>query len=218
MVLASGVLIATVLLLGPLMRGTPLSPGMAILAAMPLLIAGSLMLDAPALRCRQPGGALTSALGGVALALSWWGLLGVVGMLTEIWLVPWDTWGEPVRPPAGTWQRAVNDFFESGLGAHLPAIVLIGSSALVLLARLRAGSRLAYALWSVAAADLLVLVAELAMLPVVGIFHPSSPEQIGYGYTWPGILSLILSCVVLLALARPRGRSREAVHSRRAES
>jgi MFS family permease len=208
---AGGLLLITMMLLAQILKSLPLNPVMTVVVGMPLLVAGSLTLDGPAMSGRKPGGrVLIRTVAAVALALSWWGVLVVVNFLTEIWLVPWDTWAEPVRPPVGAWQRAVNDFFESGIGARLPALMLIGSGALALLARLRAGYRTDFAPWLITTANLLVILVGLAVLVVTGQSRPSTPEEIGYRYTWPGILTLILSCAGLIALIKPRAVERMA--------
>ncbi len=63
------------------------------------------------------------------LLWTWHGLYWWVAALTEGLLVPWDT--TPERPALGTWQRAANDFFEDAPGAQMPAIAVVGGSALV---------------------------------------------------------------------------------------
>jgi hypothetical protein len=39
---------------------------------------------------------------------------------TEGWLVPWDCVHVSLRPPLGTWERTINDFFEGPPGSFLP--------------------------------------------------------------------------------------------------
>jgi hypothetical protein len=203
MLLAGGLLIAMMMVLLPLFKGLPISPGVAVAASMPLLIAGSLTHDTPVLnRQRQRGGELTLAVGCMALASGWWALMVLTSALTELWLVPWDTWAEPIRPPHGTWQRGLNDFFEGGVGARLPAMILIASGLFALLMRLRAGEWPLLAVWTVASANLLVIVICILALPLVDMLQPVAAEQIGYTSTWPGILVLVLSSVMLLSLGR----------------
>lgn len=66
------------------------------------------------------------AAGIVGLLVSWLVLLIMVMAMTEIYLVPWDTAGNP--PPLGTMARTVNDFFESEPGSLIPACLVILSS------------------------------------------------------------------------------------------
>jgi TRAP-type C4-dicarboxylate transport system permease large subunit len=72
--------------------------------------------------------------GGVAvgiLVLSWYICYVWIMALTEGWGAPWDT--APIRPPAGDWQRTLNDFFESAPGMYLPTFVFLGTSGLLFL-------------------------------------------------------------------------------------
>ncbi|MCB9137363.1 MAG: hypothetical protein H6642_03315 [Caldilineaceae bacterium] len=58
-----------------------------------------------------------------ALLFSWFACYLWIMAMTEGWGAPWDT--APIRPPIGYWQRTVNDFFESGMGAYLPAALFL---------------------------------------------------------------------------------------------
>jgi hypothetical protein len=56
-----------------------------------------------------------------------WGLIGLwLVVVTESWLTPWDT--VRTRPPIGTWSRMLNDFFEGGVGAVAPALLVLLAS------------------------------------------------------------------------------------------
>ena len=71
------------------------------------------------------------------LLLSWGALLWFIALETDL-LLPYHTswydhWGWPQdTPPAGSWQRNLNYFFESPVGAALPAILTVGASAYLL--------------------------------------------------------------------------------------
>lgn len=63
------------------------------------------------------------------LVFSWFACYLWIMMLTEVWGAPWDT--APIRPPIGHWQRSINDFFESGIGAYLPTAIFLVISILL---------------------------------------------------------------------------------------
>lgn len=66
---------------------------------------------------------------GILVLIGAWYLLYLCLMaITESWLVPWDTWSEPIRPPLGAPARTINDFFESGVGSYLPAVIVVAVS------------------------------------------------------------------------------------------
>lgn len=67
------------------------------------------------------------SLTGMGLLLFSWLLLFVVFMFfTELILAPWDT--ALVRPEIGTWQRTLNDFFETSPGnLTLAALLLLAA-------------------------------------------------------------------------------------------
>lgn len=63
------------------------------------------------------------------LTFSWGALCFWTMLITEGWLAPWDA--APIRPPAGHWQRSLNDFFESGVGAYVPTAIFLRISGLL---------------------------------------------------------------------------------------
>jgi hypothetical protein len=138
------------------------------------------------------------------LSFSWLMLYMLTIALTEIWLVPWDIWSEPVRPPVGTWQRTVNDFFEGGVGAQLVGVSLIAGSMFSILIRLLRGDQRTLAPWIWASYNLIFFTACLVTLLVANSLplNNSLPivEQIGYGRTWPGVFMLLVGGAVLLAI------------------
>jgi len=72
--------------------------------------------------------------GGTLLLVATWSFLfACIAAMTEAWLVPWDL--TPFRPPLGTWERTVNDFFEAWPGSILPSVVFIVVSASIYVAR-----------------------------------------------------------------------------------
>lgn len=43
-------------------------------------------------------------------------------------LVPWDAYPPEQRPPNGTWQREMNDFFETSILTALPVLIFFAVS------------------------------------------------------------------------------------------
>lgn len=78
--------------------------------------------------------------GAIALLLLSWGALYWFIEFEIDLLLPYDTswydyWGWPQdSPPAGSWQRDMNYFLESSIGGALPAVLIVGASALLLAA------------------------------------------------------------------------------------
>lgn len=137
--------------------------------------------------------ALAYAGSGLLLLTSYFFLYVTMLMATEAYLVPWDI--VPGRPAIGTWQRALNDFFEAKPGAILPAAVVIGASVLLFLIRIvREQNRLHLTL-TIAASNLLFFV----LLPVLGLLAnqipllwlptPRPELDVGYHRTWPSLAS-----------------------------
>jgi hypothetical protein len=134
LLIAGGIGVSMVLLLG----AGPHSERLALLLPLPYLVSGALLLVSGAYDPAQRIAPAPLGVAGVAaLALVEIALFAWVLALTEIGLVPYDTVGEPVRPPIGTLARTVNDFFESGAGAFAPAILLLAGSLITLAARMR---------------------------------------------------------------------------------
>jgi len=72
----------------------------------------------------------------LALVLSWLGLAWVGEMMA--WsLAPYDTTPLDRRPPQGTWQRDVSDFFQYSVGSKMLAVILVGLSLALFLLALR---------------------------------------------------------------------------------
>ncbi|MBL1131567.1 MAG: hypothetical protein D8M54_24165 [Chloroflexi bacterium] len=68
-----------------------------------------------------------SFLSSYLLLITTWSIIFILlAAFTEGWLAPWDT--RPFRPPEGTWERTVNDFFEGSPGSLLPASLIVTMS------------------------------------------------------------------------------------------
>ncbi len=220
------VLLAGVALVGATVRGAglySLDP-LAFLIGLPFVIAGAILVACGSVRTPPSGSAgenlvavsalqrqqtlfvqLRSALlalaGTISLLATWYLLAIALLAMTEIALVPWDTVGEPIRPAHGAWQRALNDFFESGVGAFLPATMALFSSLSALLACLREPARRMLGLWLCTGANViyiaLLFVALIGMNAYRDWFGIHDP---GYHATWPGILAIAVGTLLYALL------------------
>jgi len=150
---------------------------------------------------------LLEAASAATLAASWGCTFVLVGLRSDWMLVPWDMWGE-LRPPPGTWERELNDFFNHGGNVYLPALALLGLDVtLFALRMLRAGdwrrrSWLIVAFAQANAAFLLIgFVAVFALGDIASLWLPPAPPAAGVGYsapdigyhrTWPSIASYLM--------------------------
>jgi hypothetical protein len=145
--------------------------------------------------------------GTLFLAGTWYFLfLWIMGM-TEGWLVPWDV--VPGRPPLGTWQRTVNDFFEHPPGAILPAVVVITMSASIFVVKVAQARRKAWLPLTFAATNLIFMLADTVLailahqLPDLWLPKPRPPIDVGYHRTWPAlVLTVVLLAILFLAQAK----------------
>lgn len=69
----------------------------------------------------------------LVLLASWLLLFAWIALTTESFLAPWDL--SPNRMANGTWQRALNDFFEGFPGSIVPATITIVASICIFLYR-----------------------------------------------------------------------------------
>ena len=140
--------------------------------------------------------------GGTLLLFGTWYILYLwVAAMTEGWLVPWDT--VPDRPPVGTWQRTVNDFFEVRPGAVLPAAIVIVISMLLFVIRVVRERNRTFLPLGFAATNLLfaivdtILVIPVHRLPDLWLPKPRPVWDVGYHRTWPAI---VVTTILLLVL------------------
>jgi len=147
--------------------------------------------------------------GSVLLVGTWFFLSLFILLVTEASFVPWDCVHVSLRPPLGTWQRTVNDFFEGPPGSFLPSVAVIGVSLTAfLVGTLRNRSRPplpgAFALTNVAFVLAEVLLLDVAYrLPILRLPEPRLPIDVGYHHTWPAILTTtVLVAVLFLVQSR----------------
>lgn len=126
--------------------------------------------------------------------------------MTEGWLAPWDT--APFRPAIGTWERAMNDFFETSPGAVLPATAFVAADLVLLLTALRSqgsksGSVVGSAMLDIAYVVLTSILAIFAhRLPSLWLAQPRPGLDYGYHLTWPAIVVALVTTVALFIVKR----------------
>jgi len=136
------------------------------------------------------------------LLSTWYLVHAWLNLVIEGWLSPWDV--VPVRPPQGTWERSLNDFFQSFPGNLVPDLLVVVSSIVVFLRRLVTRRHWKSLPLMFATTNLvfiaLNLLASLALWPVINAWlpQPGSSFDAGYHRTWPLILVTALLAVCLL--------------------
>ena len=157
----------------------------------------------------------------LALVLTWYLLFWFMTLTTGRILAPWDQWAG-FAPPAGTWQRQLNDFFSRDAHQRLLALAIVGSSGLLFLVGiLRAPGKealvklpLAFAatnLGFIGVSFLAILVTQ--PLPDLWLSQPRPSVDVGYHRTWPDLLitGALLGLLFWLQgrVIKPAPRSRE---------
>ncbi len=102
------------------------------------------------------------SIGLLVLIATWAVLYGWISLGTEALLVPWNcecTWD--TRPVPGSFQRTVNDFFDTS-GAELPSLVFVLISAVIFAFRALRSSDRAWLPWIFSLANLFFFLASLA--------------------------------------------------------
>lgn len=137
--------------------------------------------------------------GTLLLVGSWYVLFMLIAAATEAWLVPWDCWPGPERPPLGTWSRAINDFFEVPPGSILPSAVFITVSISIFIFRVvRATERTLLPL-ALAVTNLLFLVLDAFLVGFAyllpALWRP--PNEVSYHQTWPAMLVTMILLILL---------------------
>lgn len=138
----------------------------------------------------------------LAFLISTWGVLyAAVGIAT--WsLTPYDTTPLTLRPPLGSWERSLNDFFESPVGGNLPEVVTVAASLVLLVFALRHASansfQRAKLVLVFAVSNLIVSAAIFGTLFVVGDLPLHLTPYPGYGWTIKFLVPQGLLLVLLL--------------------
>jgi hypothetical protein len=154
---------------------------------------------------KPPGRAVF--IGGTVLLAGTWFLISFFMLAaTEGWLVPWDCVHVSLRPPLGTWERTVNDFFEGPPGSFLPALgFMLVSVTIFLVGTLRTRGRSllpgALAVTNLAFALAHILLLDVAdRLPILRLPEPRPAIDVGYYRTWPAILITAVLVGLLFAV------------------
>ncbi len=139
----------------------------------------------------------------LVLLLTWGVAFWMVGIAT--WgLTPYDTVPLAQRPPLGTWERGLNDFFQPPVGSNLPGIFIVGASAVLLAVALRHVSSLpsqrAKLVLGFAASNFIVAVAMFASTFVVADLPLHLTPYPGYGWTIKFLIPQILLLILLFVL------------------
>ncbi|MCL6431396.1 MAG: hypothetical protein K6V36_11160 [Anaerolineae bacterium] len=119
-------------------------------------------------------------------------------------LFPQPNNGIPLKPPRGTWERAVNDFFEHRPGRCVPGVLLVASSAIPLVGTLvRREVKPGLLLALVATNPLFLVVYALAShpvsdLPLLWLPQPRPECDTGYHLTWPRFLLFVVLSALLV--------------------
>ncbi len=136
------------------------------------------------------------------LVFSWLALFVWLNGFAILSLIPYDDTAPEARPPADTWQRQLNDFFERPPWRNLPAWFLVGISVLLFItavirtspvSRTRLGLLFAFSNLAVVVAMALSTYI-LSPLPTLRFLEPGYYRP-GYGWTY----RFILMDAVLLA-------------------
>ncbi len=130
------------------------------------------------------------------IVLWWWISLG-----TEALLVPWPCCGWYTPPTIGTWQRVLNDFFDT-TGSDLPSLIYILTSSSIFAIKTWQAKNRTWLPLLFFLGNLLFLVADLLAITlswrlsdwVVGMRMGGIDN--GYHRTWYGILATLLLWII----------------------
>lgn len=149
----------------------------------------------------KPG--IILVVGILLLVFSWLVLFWLVEFDTDL-LAPYDTTPLANRPPWGTWQRDLSDFFQDPPGSVIPALLIVGISIVLLVIALgrTPGSfnvriRL---LLSFALSNLVIVAAMFFSGFVVADLPLEIAPYPGYGWTLKFLVPDILLLALLFAL------------------
>lgn len=147
---------------------------------------------------------LIHIVGLVSLGATWYTCWMWFALITEGWLVPWDT--TPMRPPVGTRERTINDFFEIPPGAYLPATLFLATNVALFAMRFRSATNktwlpLLFAMTNVIFLGTAILFGILARVsPDLWLSQPRPPLDVGFHRTWFAILIIAILVGVLFTV------------------
>lgn len=141
-------------------------------------------------------------IGGIIVLFTTWYLISIMLLTgTESWLAPWDTLRS--RPPVGTWQRTINDFFEGSPGNYLPLCLIMPISLALFWDAYRHSKHGSLLMWIFALTNLLFIIASVILVPwAFTQWAPpfQAPLDAGFHRTWPAIFVtgiLLIGWIVL---------------------
>ena len=148
--------------------------------------------------------------GAVTLVSGWCLLLVWAAFIINGLLVPWDQ-AAFLAPPAGTWQRTLNDFFNQALPEVMYGFIPVVPSIICLIAGLsRASGHVAranllsrYAITTLVFLVIQFVVVLLTLGLVNALLSKPLPEDLGYHRTLP---ALAVVCVLVAAFAHVQWR------------
>jgi len=110
------------------------------------------------------------------LTFSWFACYLWIMAMTEGWGAPWDT--TSIRPPTGHWQRTINDFLESGIGAYLPTVVFLAISLLLYTRTLVHARAVRTTSFAFGVTNLIALIALIVIVIPIQIFLIRTPAYL----------------------------------------
>ncbi|NJO82256.1 MAG: hypothetical protein HC828_05235, partial [Blastochloris sp.] len=115
----------------------------------------------------------------IVLLLSWILVFYLLTFFTELTLVPYDTMLISDRPPIGTWQRTLNDFFERPPASYLPSMVFLTASFMISWPIIRQGTAECLRLAGINVVYIMVLFITTMILGVVRliVFPALDPQS-----------------------------------------
>jgi hypothetical protein len=135
-------------------------------------------------------------------------LHGYLTLVTEGWLAPWGQLPDGLRPPAGTWQRTINDLFDGPPWATLPAWFVLVTSLILFARRILRSQERGLLPLEFATLNVLFVLVDLALVVpahlLVALFleQPRPEGDAGYHHTWLAVVVTVgLLCVLFRAQA-----------------
>lgn len=136
----------------------------------------------------------------------WW-----MSLFTEALLVPWYCCSQDTLPALGTWQRVINDFFDTLPGSLLPSLTFIFINASIFGVKVLRAKNKTWLPLTFVFANILLLMADLFVTSLSWSLSDwlVGPRvggiDAGYHRTWYGIVShLILWSIFFMTLAKVR--------------
>lgn len=138
----------------------------------------------------------------ILLTATWLGSWIWFVTVTEGLLVPWDT--IPIRPPVGTLERTINDFFEVPPGAYSLAVLFLALDAVLFIIRLWNAASKTWLPLIFAITNALFLLITTVLISwaraLTDLWLPYPLLGVGFGRNGLAILGTIVSTGTLLII------------------